>query len=104
MASKINTSFEIISYAGEARTSAFYALETAKKGNYEEAEELLKKAESAINLAHKFQTEELFKEFNSEKTEVDLLMVHAQDHLMTSMLAIELLRELIILYKSNKKE
>jgi PTS system cellobiose-specific IIA component len=28
-----------------------------------------------------------------------MLMVHAQDHLMTSMLAAELIRELIALYK-----
>ena len=101
MTSKLNKSFEIISYAGEARTCAFNALAEAKKGNIKLAEELLEKAESSLVNAHKFQTELLFDEFNGKKNEVDLLAVHAQDHLMTSMLAIELLKEIIILYKNK---
>ena len=38
MTSEIKRSFEIISYAGEARTHAFNALAEAKKGNIKEAE------------------------------------------------------------------
>jgi len=102
MTSELNRSFEIISFAGEARTLAFNALAEAKKGNFEEAEKLVKKADKSINLAHKFQTELLFNDFNGNKAEVDLLLVHAQDHLMTSMLAIELLKEIIVLYKKQE--
>lgn len=102
MPSELNKSFEIISFAGEARTQAFNALAKAKQGNYKEAEELLKEAEKSIHLSHKFQTELLFNEFNGNKAEVDLLLVHAQDHLMTSMLAIELLKEIIALYKKQE--
>lgn len=94
-------SFGIIANAGDARSYAFGALEEAKKGNFEEAEELLKKSEEAATLAHKAQTELLFKEVNGEKTPVDVLLVHAQDHLMTSMLAVELIKEMITLYKNK---
>ena len=94
-------SFSIIANAGDARSFAFAALEAAKKGNFEEAEELLKKSEEAATLAHKAQTELLFKEANGEKTPVDVILVHAQDHLMTSMLASELIRELITIYKNK---
>ena len=94
-------SFNIIANAGDARSFAFAALEAAKKGNFEEAEELLKKSEEAATLAHKAQTELLFKEANGEKTPVDVILVHAQDHLMTSMLASELIRELITIYKNK---
>lgn len=94
-------SFGIIANAGDARSYAFGALEEAKKGNFEEAEELLKKSNEAATLAHKAQTELLFKEVNGEKTPVDVLLVHAQDHLMTSMLAIELIKEMITLYKNK---
>lgn len=94
-------SFGIIANAGDARSYAFGALEEAKKGNFEEAEELLKKSEEAATLAHKAQTDLLFKEVNGEKTPVDVLLVHAQDHLMTSMLAVELIKEMITLYKNK---
>lgn len=94
-------SFGIIANAGDARSYAFGALEEAKKGNFEEAEVLLKKSDEAATLAHKAQTELLFKEANGEKTPVDVLLVHAQDHLMTSMLAVELIKEMITLYKNK---
>ncbi|MCI5774703.1 MAG: PTS lactose/cellobiose transporter subunit IIA [Erysipelotrichaceae bacterium] len=97
-------SFNIIANAGDARSLAFGALQAAKLGNYEEASELLKKSDEAANLAHKAQTELLFKEANGEKTNVDVLLVHAQDHLMTSMLAVELIKELIEMYQRNKEE
>ena len=94
-------SFGIIANAGDARSHAFSALEAAKAGNFEEADNYLKQSEEATIKAHKIQTELLFKEFNGDKTSVDILLVHAQDHLMTSMLAIELIKELIILYKNK---
>lgn len=94
-------SFEIIANAGDARSFAFGALEAAKAGNFEEAEELLKKSDAAAVLAHHAQTELLVKQANGENVPVDVLMVHSQDHLMTSMLAVELIKELITLYKNK---
>lgn len=94
-------SFGIIAHAGDARSFAFGALEAAKAGNFEEAEELLKQSNAAAVEAHHMQTELLVKEANGEKTPVDVLLVHAQDHLMTSMLAVELIKELITLYKNK---
>lgn len=40
---------------------------------------------------------------NGEHTEVNVLLVHAQDHLMTSMLALELIKEMIQLYEERMK-
>lgn len=94
-------SFNIIANSGDARSFAFGALEAAKAGNFEEADELLKKSEAAATIAHKAQTELLFKEANGEKNEVNVLLVHSQDHLMTSMLAQELIKEIILLYKNR---
>lgn len=94
-------SFGIIANAGDARSYAFGALEAAKAGNFEEAEALLKQSDEAATQAHKAQTELLFKEANGDKATVDVLLVHAQDHLMTSMLAVELIKELITLYKNK---
>jgi len=94
-------SFGIIANAGDARSYAFGALEAAKAGNFEEAEELLKKSNDAAVEAHHMQTELLVNEANGQKTPVDVLLVHAQDHLMTSMLAVELIKELITIYKNR---
>ena len=94
-------SFGIIAHAGDARSYAFGALEAAKAGNFEEAEALLKQSNDAAVEAHHMQTELLVNEANGNKTPVDVLLVHAQDHLMTSMLAVELIKELITIYKNS---
>ena len=94
-------SFGIIAHAGDARSYAFGALAAAKAGNFEEAEALLKQSNDAAVEAHHMQTELLVNEANGNKTPVDVLLVHAQDHLMTSMLAVELIKELITIYKNK---
>ncbi len=94
-------SFGIIANAGDARSFAFEALAAAKEGKFDEADELMKKSEDAVTLAHKAQTDLLFAEMNGEKHPVDVLLVHGQDHLMTAMLAQELIKELILLYKNK---
>lgn len=93
--------FEIIANAGDAKSLAFEALEAAKAGNFDEADELLKKSNEAAVKAHHVQTDLLCREANGEKAEVDILLVHSQDHLMTSMLAVELIKELITLYRNK---
>lgn len=94
-------SMTIIANSGDARSFAFQALEEAKAGNLEEAEKLLAKSDAAANLAHKAQTELLFKEANGDKQDINVLLIHSQDHLMTSMLANELIKEIILLYKNR---
>ena len=89
----------IISSAGDARSYAFQALEEAKKGNYKEADELLEKCKEAGVGAHQSQMDLLTAQANGNAPVMDVLLVHAQDHFMTSMLAEELIREIIQLYK-----
>ncbi|MDO4664289.1 MAG: PTS lactose/cellobiose transporter subunit IIA [Erysipelotrichaceae bacterium] len=94
-------SFEIIANAGDARSYAFQALYEAKQGNFDAADELMKKSDASATLAHKAQTDLLFAEMNGNPTPVDVLLVHSQDHLMTSMLASELIKEIIELYRNK---
>lgn len=88
-------SFGLIAAAGQARSCAFNALECAKEGNFDEADELMAEAEKSALDAHDQQTKLLVKEANGDHTPVDVMLVHAQDHLMTSMLARELIAEII---------
>lgn len=93
---------ELVGNAGEARSLAFEALNEAKKGNFERAQELLEQSKEASLKAHHTQTELICNEADGNKVEIGLLMVHAQDHLMTSILARELITELIEIYKIKK--
>lgn len=94
-------SMSIIASAGDGRSLAFQALEKAKEGNFEEADQLIKDANQAIGQAHKAQTDLLVQEANGNRQDVNVLLVHSQDHLMTGMLAIELISEIIKLYKEK---
>lgn len=92
-------SFGIVASAGSARSLAFESLKTAKTGDFEKADELMEQAEAAALGAHDSQTAILSKFCAGEEVPVDVLLVHAQDHLMTSMLARELIAEINLLYK-----
>lgn len=93
-------SFGIVAMAGDARARSFEALAAAKRDEFDEADDLLRSAENAMLKAHHQQTELLAREAGGEHAPVDVLLVHAQDHLMTAMLAQELIRELVDLYRS----
>lgn len=60
---------------------------------------LMKQSKDAGIKAHHIQTQLLSTEAAGEHLSVDVLLVHAQDHLMCSMLAQELVQELICLYE-----
>lgn len=94
-------SFGIIANAGDSRSFAFQALDAAKEGNFEEADRLLEKSDESADKAHKAQTDLLFAEMNGDHKNVNVLLVHSQDHLMTAMLANQLIREMIDLYRKQ---
>lgn len=91
--------FEIISTGGTAKGLAYEALAAAENGDFEEAEKLLKEADEALNQAHKVQTDIIQAESRGENTEVSVLFVHAQDHLMTAIEARNLIEKMIKMYK-----
>ncbi len=91
---------KLIAHSGDARTLAFRALQAAKNHNYEEAQQLMDESEKASVEAHQSQTDLLVAEANGQKPEVNVLLVHSQDYLMTSMLAQELITEMIQIYKT----
>lgn len=91
----------LVGNAGEGRSLAYEALNEAKKGNFDRAEKLLKESQKRTLAAHEIQTQLICNEADGKKTDMSLLMVHAQDHLMTSILARELITELIEIYKKR---
>lgn len=99
-------SMTLIAYSGDARTHAFQALDFAKKGEYASAAEYISEAKRCFSKAHQAQTDLLVDEANGHDIQVNVLLIHAQDHLMTSMLAMELIEEIIELHedKEDRKE
>lgn len=97
-------SFGIIGHAGDAKSTAHEALAEAKAGNFEKAKELLAEASETLNKAHRFQTELIQAEASGEKTEMGVVLVHSQDHLMTTMNFLALAKEFVDMYEFiNKK-
>lgn len=95
-------SFGLIAASGAARSMAFEALKEAHNGNFDKADELMKQSEETFLSAHETQTKLLQREAQGNHIQLDVILVHAQDHLMTSMLAQELIAELINLYKTKQ--
>ena len=96
--------FHLILHGGNARSCSMEAIDCAKRGEFTEAEAKLQEALEELKEAHRVQTELIQKEAGGEKTEVTLLMVHAQDHLMTTMTLREMALEMLLLYKKIHKD
>lgn len=89
----------LIIYAGEARAFAIEALREVRNKNFELAKEKLTLSEEKAHEAHNFQTQLIVKETSGEGAPMSLLMVHAQDHVMTALTLRELVAELIPIFE-----
>ena len=89
----------LIINAGNARSLAYTALKQAKQGDFAAAKATMEQSRQALSDAHRVQTQLIESDEGEGKMKVSLVLVHAQDHLMTSMLARELVVELIALYE-----
>lgn len=94
-----NVAFELILYAGNGRSYAMEAIQEAKKGNFVEAEDRLKKAREELGKAHEFQTKLIQQEADGKSNPINILLIHAQDHLMTAMTVRDLATEIVELYR-----
>ncbi|MDM7090913.1 PTS lactose/cellobiose transporter subunit IIA [Enterobacter hormaechei] len=90
---------EIIVNAGQSRSLCFEALHAERQGNLDEAKSLLREADGYARQAHKMQTKLIEQDAGEARQPMTLIMVHAQDHLMNSLLARELSEEIIHLYQ-----
>ena len=94
----------LIINSGQARSLAYTALKKAKEGDLAAAHQLMAQSREALNAAHLVQTQLIEDDQGEGKIPVTLVLVHAQDHLMTSMLARELISELIELHEKLQNQ
>ncbi|EJG1086788.1 PTS lactose/cellobiose transporter subunit IIA [Vibrio parahaemolyticus] len=89
----------LIIASGSAKSFAMEALAKARNGEFDAAEELLGEAKEALNEAHLVQTKLIESDAGEGKVKASLVLVHAQDHLMTSILCHDMAKEMIEMYK-----
>ena len=90
---------QLIMHGGDAKSSAMEAIQAAKKADYSLAEEKLEGADQSISEGHRVQTDILSQEAGGNQVELNLLMIHAQDQLMSAMTYRDLAEEIVELYK-----
>lgn len=98
---------QIIGTAGESKAKAFQALAKVKQKDYEGARALMEEARQIDLEAHNAQTQLIQAELSGDpetKPEVSLLMVHAQDHYMSSQLSRDLIEALIEVFESREEK
>lgn len=96
--------FGIICSAGEGRSLAMEAMSLARdENNFDLAKETLVKAKETLNEAHHYQTDLIQREAGGEKFDINVLLIHSQDHLMNAMTVIQLAEEIIALHEKLNK-
>ena len=87
--------------AGNAKSFAMEAIRQAREGDFEGARKSLESSAEGLSHAHSQQTDLIQRAAKGEAIEINLFMVHAQDHIMTAALAKDLAAEIVELYKAK---
>lgn len=87
--------FMMILHSGNARSTIQEAIQTYKNGSYEAFEAQLATAREQLKEAHQTHFGQIQKEANGEKTDMSLLLLHAEDHLMSTQTMLDLTASLI---------
>jgi cellobiose PTS system EIIA component len=77
-------SFKIISAVGTAKSMYIEAIELAKEGKIQEAKEMILNGEQTFVEGHRAHAELVQKEASGEKSEFSILLMHAEDQLMSA--------------------
>lgn len=96
---KYTNDFQIIAYAGDAKSQAMLAILAAKEGDFDKAEKCLHTSETEMNQAHEMQFKMLQEEANGEKVDINIVTIHAQDHITMAIVTHDLAVQIIELYK-----
>lgn len=76
--------FNIISNVGTARSNYIEALQAVKSGNPEEAKQLMVEGSQAYSLGHQVHMELIQKEASGDPVVPTLLLIHAEDLMMSA--------------------
>ena len=93
-------SFQMISFNGSARSSFVEAIAAAKAGDFDRAEELMAEGEEQFVEGHRVHAQLIQQEAQNEgSTEINLLLIHAEDQMMSAEVLKIIAAELIDIQK-----
>lgn len=95
--------FQLITAAGGAKSKYIEAIQKAKEGLYEEAEELITQGDELLGKGHEPHTDLVQKEAAGEDVKMSLILAHAEDQMMSTEVFKVLAEEMIELYKKVNK-
>lgn len=101
--SSYDIAFELIANAGDSKSESLMAIEAAREFNFEEANNHLDIASEKLSIAHKVQSNLIQNEARGNKVDVNIILVHAQDHLSGAILMKDQAEEFIKLYEIINK-
>ncbi len=89
-------SFQIISAVGSAKSCYMEAMKMAEKGDFEGIEAKIKEGDLEFNKGHEAHASLIQKEASGEKTTPNILLMHAEDQLMSAetikLMALEIIK------------
>ncbi len=91
--------FQLILHSGNAKSLLMEAMYKARDGEFEEARRKVNEANVELRLAHHSQTSLIQSEAGGQQYKINILLVHAQDHLMNTLTTRDLVEEIIYLHE-----
>lgn len=88
----------------KCRSKIIQSLREYREGSIEKAEELLVQAGDDLQQSHDIHFQMVQKEAGGEKQDVSLLLLHAEDHFMSTLSMKELVYELLEIFKDKMTE
>lgn len=92
-------SFQMISFTGSARSCFVEAIMAAKEGDFEKAEQLMTEGEEQFIEGHRIHAKMIQKEAQDGATELNLLLIHAEDQMMSADVLKIIAKEIIDIHK-----
>ncbi len=93
------TAFELIAHAGTAKGYALEAIDEAAEGDFEAAEQSIAEGRGEMASSHDVQFAMITQEAQGRPVELNLILVHALDHLTMAIMTLDLAERIVELYK-----
>lgn len=95
---------QIISSSGNARSLCYEALQFFKSSKFDDGKAKYEEARTELIQAKKIHAELLRLYACSEFSNIDLLVIHAEDHMNSSQVIFEMVNEFLYIYQNFKKQ
>lgn len=100
---KYQPAFEMILHAGTAKSCAIMAVEAARSFDFATSDSNLEEAGREMKAAHDAQLEMIQSEAQGNPVELNIILVHALDHLTMAIMAMDNAREMIEMCRMIQK-